>query len=185
MVITVAEARGRGIELPDDDDRAQDIIDEQESWLEHRIGQLIGVRTETFYVGTSETRGALYLRRYTDQVTVLDAEVEVDAAHYRLVDSGATIQRTYSALSRIWTGPYVEVTYEPTDETDVRRVLFDLVAMAAEPQGPYESEQIGSYSYRRGKGTLTGVRAALASSILPARAPALTLDTSGHRRYGW
>ena len=181
MTITVDQARARGIEMPADDDSAQSIIDEQESWLRHRIGQLEGPRTETFYVGIHDTRGKLYLRRYTDEVEVVDDEVAVDADQIRLIDDGSTVQRAYAATSRYWTGPYVEVTYVPNDEDDVRRVLFDLIAMAAEPTGPYESEQIGSYSYRRGKGSLTGTRAALASSILPKRSPVLTVETKVRR----
>jgi len=178
-VVNLADARARGINLPDDDNVAQDILDEQEAWLEQRIGLLAGERTETFYVGLSDTRGALYLRRYADpeDYEVIDAGTDVDPDHTRLIDDNSTVQRTYAALSRYWTGPYVTVTYTPTDEVAVRSLLYTLVAMSAEPMTPYESEQIGSYSYRRGKGSLTGSRAALAMSVLPKRSPVLTVET--------
>jgi len=71
-MITLVEARDRGIELPADDVVAQDIIDEQEAWLARRIGPLEGPRTETFYVGVAATYGKLGLRRYTDLVTIVD-----------------------------------------------------------------------------------------------------------------
>jgi hypothetical protein len=181
-VVNLADARLRGINLPDDDGVAQDILDEQEAWLAQRIGPLTGEIIETFYVGLSDTRGALYLRRYADpeDYEVVDADLDVDPTHTRLIDDNSTVQRTYSALSRLWTGPYVVVTYTPSDLTVVRSVLYDLVALKAEPAGPYESEQIGSYSYRRGKGggSMTGTRAALASSILPKRSPVLTVWTA-------
>jgi hypothetical protein len=180
-VINLANARLRGIQLPDDDTVAQDILDEQEAWLAQRIGPLIDERTETFYVGLSDTRGALYLRRYADpeDYEVTDGGADVDPDHTRLIDDDSTVQRTYAAVSRFWTGPYVTVTYTPTDEAAVRGVLYSLVGLAAEPAGPYESEQIGSYSYRRGRGggDMTGTRAALASSLLPKRSPVLTVWT--------
>lgn len=175
--ITVAQARARGIALPSDSAAAQAVIDEQEAWLARRIGQLVGSRTERFYVGPDETRGKLGLARYTDSVTITDGGSALATDQYRLVDRGSSVVKVYEAASRWWTGPYVLVTYTPNDETLVESVLYDLVALAAQPATPYESEQIGSYSYRRGTGTasIAGQRAALISQLLPKHDATLTL----------
>lgn len=187
-MITLAEARARGIELPSDDAVAQDIIDEQESWLARRIGPLEGSRTETFYVGSGATHGKLALRRYTDAVAVTDAGAAVNTGHYRLIDDGSAIVRNYSSPSNWWTGPYVAVTYEPSDADEVRRVLYLLLAMAVDPHAetPFNSEQIGAYSYSRGQGSAgsAGQRAALAESLLPKRDPVLTVQAVS-RPLGW
>lgn len=180
-MITPAEARARGVAIPADDAVAQDIIDEQEAWLARRIGPLTGARTETFYVGLSAQKGKLALRRYTDSVTVTDAGSAVAAGHFRLIDNGSAIVRRYEAPSYWWTGPYVEVAYTPSDEDEVRRVLYLLLKFAVDPHAdsPFNSEQIGGYGYSKGqsagRSTTDGQRAALADSILPKRDPALTL----------
>ena len=179
-MLTIAEVRARGIELPSDVDAAQAVIDEQEAWLERKIGPLDGERTETFYVGISRTWGKLALSRYTDEVVVVDGTTIVDPAILALVDRGSAVTRVYPASW--WTGPYVSVTYTPTDEDEVRRALYELVAGSTTPLGPYESEQIGSYSYRRGGAPTTAAsRAALASAILPVRDPLLTLAAISRR----
>lgn len=181
-MITIAEARARGIALPSDDAVAQNIIDETEAWLARRIGPLDGERTETFYVGVSAAHGKLSLRRYTDSVDVTDGGSAVAAGHYRLVDNGSAIHLKYAAPSQWWTGPYVEVTYTPNDEDEVRRVLFMLLAMAVDEHadGPYQSETIGDYSYTKGSASSlagSGTRGALADSILPKRDAATTLHS--------
>jgi hypothetical protein len=180
-VINLADARARGIKLPDDDDAAQDILDEQEAYLASRIGALTGSRAETFYVGVSETRGKLGLRRPTNAVTLTDAGSAVDADHIRLVDYGASVVRTYDASGRWWTGPYVVATYTPNDEVNVRRVLYDLVALAVEPPGGFMSERIGEYSYSKATGggqTIPAQRAALVASLIPKRDQLVTLAVS-------
>lgn len=185
-LIILADARVRVASLPADDDAAQDIIDEQEAWLARRIGLLQGERTETFYVGLGEVRGKLGLARYTSSVTVTDGGTAVDASLIRLIDRGSAVIRTYDSPSRYWTGPYVLVTYTPNDLTEVKRVLYDLIGLSSEPLTPYESEQIGSYSYRRGGSAMgtssAATRAALVSSLLPKHDQALTLV--GPRRLG-
>lgn len=183
--VTLAEARARGITLPTDDAVAQDIIDEQESWLARRIGPLEGGRTETFYVGVGRTRDKLSLRRYTDSAVVTDGGATVSTDLYRLVDNGSAIVRTYAAGSRWWTGPYVTATYTPSDLVDVRRVIFQLLALAGEtgtPDTGYESETIGDYSYSRGAGgNLAASKAALVSSLLPKRDPLVSLASVSRR----
>lgn len=184
-MITVAEARTRGISaLPTDDVTAQQIIDEQESWLARRIGPLEGERTETFYVGLSATHGKLALARYTDEVDVTDAGSDVDPSVFRLVDNGSAIVLSHSASTRWWRGPYVTAKYEPNDTNEVRRVLFDLVSLAAAPVGPYNSESIGDYSYSHGlPGSQTDAqtRAALVSSLLPKRDAAFSIQAVSRR----
>jgi hypothetical protein len=188
-LISLADARLRVPNLPADDDVAQDIIDEQEAWLARKIGPLTGSRTETFYVGTYRVRGKLSLARYTDEVTMTDNAVAVDTDHYRLVDNGSAIQRTTAALSGWYTGPYVAVTYEPNDLLEVQRVLYALFSLEAEPiTSPYDSEQIGSYSYHRATGTPGAVqpsqqKAALVSELLPTRDPNLTIVAASRRLY--
>lgn len=190
-MISIAEARARGIALPSDDLVAQDMIDEQEAWLARRIGPLEGPRTETFYTGVSGTYGKLGLRRYTDSVVLVDGATTVNTGHYRLVDNGSAVQRRYESPTLWWTGPYVTATYTPNDEDEVRKVLFQLVEIQVDPHAntPYNSEQIGAYSYSKGGGAagvigIEGQRVALADSILPERDPALTLSVSRGVRYG-
>lgn len=177
-LIILAEARARDIALPADDDAAQDIIDEQEAWLARKVGLLQGERTETFYVGQSATHGKLGLRRYTDSVVLTDAGAGVAADQFRLIDNGSSVVLAYIAPSRWWMGPYVTAKYTPTDLSEVRRVLFGLIALEAAPPGQYDSETIGSYSYTRvGQGGLlpSVQRAALVSSLLPKRDAAYTI----------
>lgn len=184
-MITVAEARARGIGLPADDDAAQDIIDGEESYLARKIGPLVGERTETFYVGVGATHGKLALRRYTDAVVLTDGGVAY--ADFRMVDDGSSIIQTYAASSRWWTGPYVAATYTPNDEDDVRRALFDLVALAAEPTGSMSSEKIGDYSYTRsvsGGQTPAQLRAVIVGALLPKRDQAYTIIAAS-RPLGW
>jgi hypothetical protein len=169
-VLVLADARARGVSLPADDDVAQDILDEVEAWLAARIGPLTGSRTETFYVGVAVTDGRLALRRTTDSVTLTDAGAVVSTNDYRLMPLSADIIRRYAAPSRLWMGPYVEATYTPNDEARIRGALYDLVAVAAAPAGPYVSEQMGAYSYNRGSVTSAlASKAAIADALLPKR----------------
>jgi len=184
-VITLFEARARGISaLPVDDTAAQQILDEQEAWLARRIGPLEDERTETFYVGLRVTHGKLGLARYTAEVELTDGGTAVDEADFRLIDNGSAVIQTFTRTRRWWKGPYVTATYEPNDDDEVRRALFDLVALAAAPVGPYNSESIGDYSYSHGlPGTQTDaqIRAALVSSLLPKRDAALTISAVSRR----
>lgn len=181
--ISLEDCRARGIGLPADDGAAQDIIDGEEAWLARRIGILVGERTERFYVGLGVVTGKLGLARYTDAVVLNDAGEQVDTTRYRLIDRGSAVIHTYTVPSRLWSGPYVEAVYTPNDEDEVRRVLFNLVALQAQPPSVYESEQIGSYSYRRSGAstpTLTPAaqRAAWVSELLPKHDANLTLRSA-------
>lgn len=182
-VITLDEARARGIALPADDDVAQDIIDGEEAWLSRKLGgPLEGSRTETFHVGYGRTPGKLALRRYTDAAVVVDGGATLATDQYRLVDAGSAIERLETAASLWWIGPYLTVTYEPNDEAEVRRVLFDLVALAVVPVELHNAEQIGSYSYSGGGvGNRAAVRAVLASSLIPKRDPLVSLAAVSRR----
>jgi hypothetical protein len=180
-VITVAEARARGIPLPSDDLVAQDIVDEWEAWLARRIGPLDGSRSETFYVGISTTDSKLSLRRFTDDVTLTDGGHSVADDQFRLVDNGAAVTHTYAAANQYWTGPYVTATYEPNDAAEVRRVLYQLLALAMDEHadGPYASETLGDYAYSKGSSASQAVatRATLVASLLPRRDAAGTLHS--------
>lgn len=182
-VILLEEARARGIALPADDGVAQDIIDEQEAWLARQLrGPLEGSRTETFHVGYARTTGKLALARYTDAVTLTDGGAAVASDKFRLIDNGSAIERLETGPSLWWTGPYVVAVYEPNDEDEVRRVLFDLVALAATPAEAHTSEQIGAYSYSGGGvGNRFASRAVLAASLIPKRDPLVSLVAVSRR----
>lgn len=177
-MITIEEARLRGITLPDDDSAAQDVVDEAEAWLAARIGPLDGERTETFWVGLGVSNGKLSLARYTDEVAVVDGGSAVDPDLVRLIDNGSAFRFGYPNGYRVWTGPYVEATYTPNDELLVRAALFGLVAIETSSSvGPFQSESMGAYSYSRGEGTSSpfATRGALVASILPRRPQMTTL----------
>lgn len=184
-LISVAQARARGIALPADDDALQDVIDEQEAWLARRIGLLTGSRSETFYVGVGQTRDKLGLARYTDAVTLTDGDVAVSGTAIRLVDRGSAVVRAYAAASRWWTGPYVVATYTPNDQTEVESAIYDLVALRGQPVTGFTSEQMGAYSYSKGSGSASpdGQRRAIATALVPKRDQALTVY--GPRRVAW
>jgi hypothetical protein len=188
-VLDLAAARARGIALPADDDVAQDILDEVEGWLERFLGgPLTGSRTETFYVGHS-THGKLYLARYTDAVTVEDNGVAVAATQFRLLDRGSAIGKDYHAASWYWTGPYVEVTYEPNDDLTLSSIAYQLLGLevtAPTAAGGMQAETIGSYSYQRSTQTsrpqgVTASRQALAQVLIPQRDTNYTLSVVGRR----
>lgn len=182
-LIVLADARKRVPSLPSDAVAAQSIIDEQEAWLARRLGgPLIGERTETFWVGGGQNRyrpelntGKLSLSRFTDAVAVEDDGAAVDDASIRLIDRGSAIILGADVLSRWWTGPYVAVTYSPNDTTEVKRVLYQLIAWEADPPTVLQGERIGSYSYTQAT-SLTGIkptyaRASLAGELVPKRDP--------------
>ena len=177
-VLVLADARARGIALPADDTIAQAVLDETEAWLERMLGgPLVGTRTETFYVTVSGRAGKLSLQRYTDAVSIEDNGDAVDNDHFRLIDKGSAIARTYSAAAWWWTGPYVAVTYEPNDLLELSSVAYQILSMSATPEqaaGQYQSETIGSYTYAKAGGAQSpqgslGARRSLARSILPKR----------------
>jgi hypothetical protein len=185
-LILLADARKRVPSLPADDTAAQNIINEQEAWLARRLGgPLTGERTETFWVaGTARyipemKAGRLSLSRFTDEVAVVDNGVAVVSTSIRLIDRGSAVILGAEVVDRWWTGPYVEVTYEPNDKTEVKRVLYQLIAWEADPPTVLQGERIGSYSYTQAT-SLTGIkpqyaRAALIGDIAPRRDPLTSL----------
>jgi hypothetical protein len=184
-LVSIEDARARGIPLPADDDAAQGVIDGVEAWLARRIGQLTGERTETFYVGTylSSSEGKLGLARYTDAVELTDgalvAGAAVPTASFRLVDRGASVTRTAYATTGYWSGPYVTATYEPNDETLVVEAVYSLLRIKVSETvvTGLKSETIGAYSYEVGGGAASpaAARAAIVSGILPIRDQLTTL----------
>lgn len=183
-MIDLEDARARGVALPADDAVAQDVIDEQEAWLAAIIGPLEGERTETFQVRpfgpiddaySDLWQGRLFLARTTDAAVVLDNGATV--ADAVLAYNGQAVRRRSSLNWPLWwTGPLVEVTYEPNDLLAVRRVLYTLTALAVDDRvdSPFSYEQIGQYSYSKGGGRnasvgLPGIRTALAKSLIPRR----------------
>lgn len=183
-MITVEEARSRGIALPADDDAAQAIVDEQEAWLARRIGPLDEEITETFYVGLSRTDCKLALRRYTDAVVVTDNGVLVDAERVILLDNGSAVGLRVPSTGP-YVGPYITVVYTPSDELEVRRALYGLLSLETAPiGGELESETLGDYSYTRGgrSSSPTATRAALVSEVLPKRDQGETIIVASSRR---
>jgi hypothetical protein len=185
-VVSLDEARGRGIPLPADDAAAQSIISEWEAWLARRIGPLDGNRTETFWVQYTSTRQKLSLRRYTSAVAVIDGGMTLGATDFMLTDNGSTLSRVDSLGSTLfWSGPFVTATYSPNDLDEVRRVLFALLVLAVDEHadGPYVSENLGDYGYSKGSSAVAtdAVRAVLADGLLPKRDPALSILASSRR----
>lgn len=181
-ILVLADARIRGIALPTGGTVAQAILDGTEDWLTQRIGLLAGERTERFFVGLARTHGRLGLARYADPETVAvdDGGSSVAADKFRLVARGSAIVRTYTSASRWWTGPYVEVTYEPAFQAALREALYSLLALAGDEAGSLTSETMGDYSYTRsGSANVRASRAAIVSSLLPRRDAELTLYSRG------
>jgi hypothetical protein len=184
-VITVDEARARGIALSSDALVAADQVAEAEAWLAARIGPLDGDRTETFYVGVGTTRGTLGLRRTADTVVLTDGDAPVDADTYRLIHDGSAVELVYSAPSWIWRGPYVTARYTPNDEDLVRRALFGILAIDLQLPSGNDSETIGAYSYSRSSaGSPLQAKAIIASEILPKRDPLYVYCVSRSLGYG-
>jgi hypothetical protein len=161
---------------PADDLVAQDIVDGEEAWLARRLqGPLEGGRTETFHVGYGRSAGRLSLRRFTDAVTLTDGGAGVASDRYRLIDGGSGVE-LLEPNQPWWTGPYVTATYEPNDEDEIRRALFDLVALAATPVERHSSESIGAYAYSGGGASSRAAsRAVIVASLIPKRDPLVSL----------
>ncbi len=118
------------------------VIEREEAAFARVIGPLTGSRTLTLYDVAAD--GAFHLRRPVASVTITDNGVAVAASAFRLVDDGTVIQ----PISGAWLGP-VAITFTPTDELEVKRVVIDLVRLALTETG-FESESVGDHSYSRG-----------------------------------
>lgn len=204
-VLTADGAAARGITLPTDSTVADEVMEETEAWLRQRIGPLIDERTERFYVGLQSIfapNGHLGLRRFvdpdgydiTDGLTGATGQLgqAVAADTVRLIESRATLVRTYVAPQFWWIGPYVDVTYTPNDLAQVRSALYELLALngggagsTSWTTGGLESERIGEYQYKNAlaSSSASGVpgtsidsrRAIIVSGLLPVRDELVTL----------
>lgn len=139
----------------------QDAIEREEASLTSEIGALVGERIVT--VSPYDFDAPLWLERPASTVVVTDNAVTADV---RVLGSYAVERATGS-----WYGP-VEITYTPTDELAVKRVLLGLLKLSLDDiqSGAMEYEQMGSYSYRMANGErLTGQRQSLVDSLRPRR----------------
>ena len=146
----------------------QDMIDEEEAWLEQRIGPLTGERTETFYLGAKHLVGtvdAAYLSRRTDSVDFASDGTPLTLdTDYRLL-SGYVLERV--SLGALW-GDILTVVYTPTDELIVKGVIYDLLRYR-QVQSNLQAVRIGEYSesYFSDRGS-NPVYLALLRKVLPS-----------------
>jgi hypothetical protein len=139
----------------------QDAIDREEVALTNEIGALVGERIVT--LNPFDFNAPLWLDRPASAVVVTDNAVTADV---RVLGNYAVERATGS-----WYGP-VEITYIPTDELAVKRVLLGLLKLSLDDiqSGAMEFEQIGSYSYRMSNAErLTGQRQSLVDSLRSRR----------------
>jgi hypothetical protein len=124
----------------------QDMIDEAEEELTHRIGPLTGERTETFYLSQRRDKrivDGLFLSRYTDTVTLThDGDTLTSGTDFRLI-GGHLVERIPDSDTG-WSMTMV-ATYTPNDEERVRRAIYDLLDYASLDVG-VQSVRIGDFS---------------------------------------
>lgn len=161
-----------------------DVIAREESALARVIGPLAGERTETAYISTHPDTAELpiILRRPTDTVEVTDNGVDATAL-VRVQADGRRVARTDTLT---WTGP-VAVTYTPTDELEVERVVIELTRLTLTETG-YLSETIGEYSYSRGArggaaNPTESARGRLIATLLPHIPPHSMRTPTSRRLY--
>lgn len=147
----------------------QAMIDEEEAWLESRIGPLSGELSETFFLPPNlhGTVDAVYLSRRTDLVTSFtsDGTPLSGTADYRLL-SGYVVEKVGDSTAA-WSDPLV-ITYTPNDLVVVKGVIYDLLTYRSLP-GNLQSVRIGAYSetYATGSsGGTSGVKLGLLGKVL-------------------
>lgn len=146
----------------------QDMIDEEEAWLEHEIGPLTGELVESFFLSEKRLMGTvdgLYLSRRTDAVDFAsDGTSLVLDTDYRLI-AGYIVERIPAGAA--W-GSLLTVTYTPTDEVMVKGVIYDLLRLRQVDTG-LQSVRIGEYSesYFSGRGGNPAYQAML-RRVLPS-----------------
>lgn len=150
------------------------VIERDEDWLANDpvdgIGQLVGERVDVIWVSPGDARPIL-LRRPTASVEVVDGGVALSTDDVRLLD-GTRLEPAGS-----WRGPTVAVTFTPTDQPAVERVLLELVRLTLSAS-PYQQESSEGHSYTRP--TDQGVtRSRLARSLWPHRGAMSTKLHSG------
>lgn len=155
-----------------EDDALQGVIDREEDWLANDarvgIGQLTGERTQRIYVARGDN-DPLLLRRPTSidaggsggTFRVEDGGVELDDV---VLTGPARIERT---SAQVWTGPFVDVTYTPTDAGAVKRALIELVQLTI-TASPYGQEATEGHSYSR-PDDVYQMRESLARTLNPHR----------------
>lgn len=98
------------------------------------------------------------------------AETTLEAADYRIIHGGRTIQRmTGGPNGRTWWAPLVRVTYTPTGVSQAERdeATIQLMMVNLSYRGGLKSERAGDYSI-----TLSGDPAADREAIIAALVPA-------------
>jgi hypothetical protein len=150
------------------------VIEREEDWLANDpvdgIGQLAGERTDVLWVAPGSDR-PLLLARPTAAVEVVDGGVLVSADEVRLLD-GTRVERAGA-----WRGPSVAVTFTPSDQHAVERVLLELVRLTLS-SSPYTQESSDGHSYTR-PADLGVTRTRLARSLRPHRGPRSTRLRTG------
>ena len=167
-VTSLAEVRAL-VTTPLSDIDLQAVIDREEAWLTGKVGQLSGPRTDEYLPGYGDT--PLYLRRRAESVAILDAGVALAASEFVFTPSTGMIRRGWPSAAG-WQAP-VSVTYTPSDLSDVKRVVIELVRGTV-GESILQSETIGAYSYTRGGTADRPSRAGLARSLMVSR-PAWSL----------
>jgi hypothetical protein len=150
------------------------VIEREEDWLANDpvdgIGPLAGERTNVLWVRPGDDR-PLLLARPTAAVEVVDGGLPVPPDDVRLLD-GVRLERNGA-----WRGPTVAVTFTPTDQHAVERVLLELVRLTLSAS-PYATESSDGHSYTR-PADLGVTRTRLARSLHPHRGPRSTRLRAG------
>lgn len=176
-VLSVEEARAL-VTTSLSDASLEDVIVREEAFLRRRIGPLTGLRTETFVSSIGDETLELYRR--TGSVVVVDDVGDVTDLALR---GWSDVVRT----SGSWNGAPI-VTYEPSDEDEIRKALIDLVRLAVTESG-YAQEAAGGYSAVSDVNARRAVRWTSWKSLLRPPAPSSTrlgspLVTEGRRISG-
>lgn len=141
----------------------QGIIDRDEDWLATDltagIGELTGSRTQRVWRPPANCTRPILLARPTDAVEVVDNGVTrtdvVLLGNIRVEPSNG-----------LWVGPAIDLTYEPRDLLQVKRILIELVRLSVS-DSPYRQEATEGHSYSRPSDVET-MRQRLAARLHPA-----------------
>lgn len=160
-LVSTADIEGRFSSGLEDAD-LQVVIDQQESWLARRIGQLVDERTLTF---RPVWKGPILLPRVVDVEGTVTVNVDgVDLTSEQYLLTGTQLDRINSG----W-GTVVTVTFTPSDEDDVRAAIFDLVRLTV-TDSPYAQESGEGHQATRMASYLQQ-RARIARALMPHIGP--------------
>ena len=147
----------------------QAMIDEEEAWLESRIGPLSGELSETFTLPANlhGTIDAVYLSRRTDVLTSFTSNGTplITSTDWRLLN-GYVVEKV-SDSTAAWDDPLIAI-YTPNDLVIVKGIIYDLLTYRTLPSN-LQSVRIGAYSetYATGSGGSTAaVKVALLGKVL-------------------